>query len=86
MDPEANTIIRLSLGSCPKREGLPKAVFDLVEDVRKEEIRSPLKRKESNGGGKLMKTTLDELMREEEKKGERISRKDYWLHRELLLR
>lgn len=34
----------------------------------------------------MTKTTLDELMREEEKKRERISRKDYWLHRGIIFK
>ncbi|XP_028803560.1 KIN17-like protein [Neltuma alba] len=81
--------VGFSLGSSAKLsteekpEG-PNIVFDEVEDAKKE-ARNPvgsLKSKESGGG----KSTLDELMREEEKKKEKINRKDYWLYQGIVVK
>ncbi|KAK7276795.1 hypothetical protein RIF29_17941 [Crotalaria pallida] len=61
-----------------------KVVFDEAEEQKYEERnpRNNLKRKESGGG----KSTLDELMREDEKKKEKINRKDYWLHEGIVVK
>ncbi|KAK7300119.1 hypothetical protein RJT34_10954 [Clitoria ternatea] len=60
-----------------------KVVFGEVDEEKNEE-RNPgnsLKRKEIGG-----KSTLDELMRDEEKKKEKINRKDYWLHEGIIVK
>ncbi|RYR37916.1 hypothetical protein Ahy_A09g042832 [Arachis hypogaea] len=46
-------------------------------------LASSLKREESGSGGK---STLEELIREEEKKKEKINRKDYWLREGIIVK
>ncbi|CAK8540968.1 unnamed protein product [Lathyrus sativus] len=75
--------IGFSLGSSAKPIAKDKGealrmAFDEVDEEKYEE-KNPvnnLKRKESGGG----KSNLDEMIREEERKKEKINRKDYWLH------
>ncbi|ONI36522.1 hypothetical protein PRUPE_1G588200 [Prunus persica] len=62
------------LGSKEKGES-SKLVFDEVDDD-KSKVKNSTKNGSSGGAGSL---ALEELMREDEKKKERINRKDYWL-------
>ncbi|ESW27360.1 hypothetical protein PHAVU_003G195200 [Phaseolus vulgaris] len=83
--------IGFSLGSSLAKQPVTKekreasrVVFEEVDEERYGE-RNPginLKRKESGGG----KSTLDEMMRDEEKKKEKINRKDYWLHEGIVVK
>ncbi|XLU98648.1 hypothetical protein S245_012988, partial [Arachis hypogaea] len=62
-----------------------KDVFDEDEEDKYKE-RNPgnsLKRKESGSGGK---STLEEFIREEENKKEKINRKDYWLREGIIVK
>lgn len=70
-----NEKIKLSLGSSSKsnvKEESSRVVFDDVENESKND-------KGNKGSGKMGRSVLDELMREEEKAKERSNRKDYWL-------
>ncbi|MCI05565.1 DNA/RNA-binding protein KIN17-like, partial [Trifolium medium] len=64
-----------------KHEETSRVVFDEVDD-EKFDGKSNLKRKESGGG----KSILEEMIREEERKKEKINRKDYWLHEGIVVK
>ncbi|XP_058760289.1 KIN17-like protein [Vicia villosa] len=81
--------IGFSLGSSAKPIAKDKGktsrmAFDEVDEEKYEEKNrvKNLKRKESGGG----KSTLDEMIREEERKKEKINRKDYWLHEGIVVK
>ncbi|CAK8540964.1 unnamed protein product [Lathyrus sativus] len=78
--------IGFSLGSSAKPISKDKGEASRMSfDEEKYEEKSPvnnLKRNE-NGGGK---STLDEMISEEERKKEKINRKDYWLHEGIVVK
>ncbi|XP_065870439.1 KIN17-like protein [Euphorbia lathyris] len=58
-----------------KGESSSKLIFEEVEEKEKKNM----KNKEKDSVGKIGKSALEELMKEEEKAKERSNRKDYWL-------
>ncbi|WCJ19603.1 KIN17-like protein [Euphorbia peplus] len=77
---EAGVKIGFALGSKSnavkeKGESSTKVIFDEVEEKGKKNA----KNKENDNAGKIGKSALEELMKEEEKAKERSNRKDYWL-------
>ncbi|PRQ37794.1 putative DNA/RNA-binding protein Kin17 [Rosa chinensis] len=73
---ESGVKIEFALGGLKKDKGeSSKLVFEEVEDERKSK---KAKTRGGNGGG-AAGLALEELMREEERKKERVNRKDYWV-------
>lgn len=72
---ESGVKIGFALGALKKEKGeSSKLVFEEVEEERKSK-----KAKTGTGSGGAGSLALEELMREEERKKERVNRKDYWV-------
>ncbi|KAM1780085.1 hypothetical protein ACFX11_041471 [Malus domestica] len=96
-EPEANQEVKVNLdpgvkigfalGSSklgPKEKGgSAKLVFDEAEDEMNDR---KVKKAKNGSGGDARRLSLEELMRKEEKKKERINRKDYWLREGIVVK
>ncbi|KAM1470807.1 hypothetical protein ACFX1Q_041297 [Malus domestica] len=84
---EPGVKIGFALGSSklgPKEKGgSAKLVFDEAEDEMND---TKVKKAKNGSGGDARRLSLEELMRKEEKKKERINRKDYWLREGIVVK